>query len=119
MRVGRVEEDQVVRRGRAGRVSAVATGAVDHVGPGKPIAVALAVISAAVRRSCSTSVTTPAPRDQASSPTAPEPGVQVEEAQPGQRAAPGLDRGEQRLAHPVGGRPGVAAAGGGEPAPPR
>ena len=33
-------------------------------------------------------------------------GVQVEEAQPVQRAAPRLDGGEQRLAHPVAGRAG-------------
>ena len=39
-------------------------------------------ISAAVRRSCSTSVTTPAPRDQASSPTAPEPAYRSRKRSP-------------------------------------
>src|SRR5262245_34315759 len=37
---------------------------------------------AAVRRSCSTSVTTPAPRDHASSPTAPEPAYRSRKRSP-------------------------------------
>ena len=88
----------------------------DRARPPRPPArsrarVALSPISRAVRRSDSTSVTTPAPRDQASSPTRARAGVEVEEAQALQGAAPRLDGGEQRLAHPVAGRPGRWPAG--------
>ena len=48
----------------------------------KPSSRALAEISEAARRSCSTSVTTPAPRDQASSPTAPEPAYRSRKRSP-------------------------------------
>ena len=56
-----------------GRVSVAATVPTRTWARGKPSVRALAVIIDAVRRSCSTSVTMPAPRDQASRPTAPEP----------------------------------------------
>ena len=48
----------------------------------KPRVAALRAINAAVRRSCSTIVTTPAPRDHASSPTAPEPAYRSRKRSP-------------------------------------
>src|SRR5262245_30711 len=56
-----------------GRARVAVTDAATTLALANPSALALARIRAAVRRSCSTSVTTPAPRDQASRPTAPDP----------------------------------------------
>src|SRR6478672_7939064 len=65
-----------------GRSSAVATVEASTWARVKPSARAFAEISDAVRRSCSTSVTTPAPRDQASRPTAPEPAYRSRNRRP-------------------------------------
>ena len=64
----------------------------------------LRAMMAAVLRSCSTNVTTPAPAGPRLETDGTGTGVQVEEAQAVERAAPGLDGREQRLAHPVAGR---------------
>jgi hypothetical protein len=56
-----------------GRVSVAVTDAQMTSALAKPRAFAFCSIRRAVRRSFSTSVTTPAPRDHASSPTAPDP----------------------------------------------
>ena len=65
-----------------GRASVAATDATTTLALAKPRVLALVEIRAAVRRSCSTSVTTPAPRDQASRPTAPEPAYRSRNRRP-------------------------------------
>ncbi len=65
-----------------GRSSVDATGEATTWAREKPSPRALVEIIEAVRRSCSTSVTTPAPRDQASRPTAPEPAYRSRNRRP-------------------------------------
>src|SRR5215207_6920742 len=65
-----------------GRLSVVATAPATTWARVKPSSRALREIIEAVRRSCSTSVTTPAPRDHASRPTAPEPAYRSRKRRP-------------------------------------
>ena len=108
MGVRRVEEHHVVRRATACRAS------VPETGPATTSASVEAEF-ARVRRDqsrryagpCSTSVTTPAPRDQASSPTAPDPAYRSRKRSPTSEPHHDSIGREERLAHAVARRAGA------------
>ena len=107
--VGRVEEDQVVRRPR--HAAQRGRDAAGHdVGTPEPDGAGVVADQSggpAVLLDERDHAGAPRPRldpDRAGA------GVEVEEPEPAQRPAPGLDRGEQRLPDPVAGRAGVGAA---------
>ena len=120
--VRRVEEHDVVRRraGRAGRRRRAARPGPADLGTGQPDGLDVGPQDPDRRRRRTRRAgRAAAPRLSASSPTAPEPAYRSSDPAAGERPEQRLQRGEQPLAGPVGGRPGASAGRHGEPAPPR
>ena len=93
-----------------GRSRAVATEAGDDVGPGEAEGAGVGGDQRGGTPVLLDERDDPGPARPGLEPDRPGAGVQVEEAEARQRAAPRLDGREQRLAHAVAGRAGVRAA---------